>query len=316
MPTENPFEALGRNPIINAAANQKLDDTAASETRHMRRSAHVLRQAAISILREKYPQMTEEPLTIPDANYLTRFRQMSLSERAETYGLFQDVQGAMFFEYVIAVVRSKYNKDGQDAPLSHNPRPQRYGETKDDLKFNHGSFIPVIFLCIDNTHELLKQCKEARRCHKNIHGNVIGLCVDEFHAAFPEDRLLPCAKAASSGTTRLNHRSIFREMLVKSGLLRSRCSAVGPYDPRFHTAAPASENGRRGCSSGHSDVSDSQEAAAKPAGNDVAVGAAVRATTAEAEVAMQVRLLTTPVARLLYSGALTIPKLPYTQAAC
>ena len=35
MPTENPFEALGRNPIITAAANQKLDDTAASETRVM-----------------------------------------------------------------------------------------------------------------------------------------------------------------------------------------------------------------------------------------------------------------------------------------
>jgi len=121
MPTENPFEALGRNPIINAAANQKLNDTAASETRHLRRSAHVLRQAAISILREKYPQMPEESLNIPDENYLIRFRQMSLSERSETYGPFQDVQGAMFFDYVIAVVRSKYNKDGQDAPLSHNP---------------------------------------------------------------------------------------------------------------------------------------------------------------------------------------------------
>jgi hypothetical protein len=46
MSTENPFEALGRNPIINAAANQKLDDTAASETRHMRRSACVRRGPA------------------------------------------------------------------------------------------------------------------------------------------------------------------------------------------------------------------------------------------------------------------------------
>jgi hypothetical protein len=163
MPTENPFEALGRNPIINAAANQKLDDTAASETRHMRRSAHVLRQAAISILREKYPQMPEESLNIPDENYLIRFRQMSLSERSETYGPFQDVQGAMFFDYVIAVVRSKYNKDGQDAPLSHNPRPQRYGEPKDDLKFNHGPFIPVIFLCIDNTHVVPRTSQAVQR---------------------------------------------------------------------------------------------------------------------------------------------------------
>ena len=104
MPTENPFEALGRNPIITAAANQKLDDTAASETRVMRRSAQVLRNAAISILSEQLPQVPAEPCIIPDETFLTRFRQMSLAERVETYDPFQNVQGAMFFDYVISVV--------------------------------------------------------------------------------------------------------------------------------------------------------------------------------------------------------------------
>jgi hypothetical protein len=144
---DNPFQSVAINPTIRAAATQKINETETSKKSRLNRSAIMLREAAVSLLHANH--QTSVTKCIPDENALTRLKQLSPSERAETYGPFQDVQRAIFFEYVISVVRGRYSKNGQpDTPISHHPRLKKYGESEDDNKFFHGSFIPVSSLFI------------------------------------------------------------------------------------------------------------------------------------------------------------------------